>query len=118
MQSYSNQILIWLDTEESVDQNLLLASFYAAEIWPFVPNLSTYEDLLSTGNIRLLNDIDLRMGLSAYYNKADTSRSGWNPSEEYREIIRGIIPNWAKSITKKSPHCLRLSGKSGIFAAR
>ncbi len=93
VQGFSNDVLTWLQSNEPVKQELLLASFYAAEVWPFVPNLSTYDDLRSTGNIRMLDDIDLRMDLSAYYNKADTSRSGWNPSEDYREIVRGIIPN-------------------------
>jgi hypothetical protein len=93
VQGFSNDVLTWLQSNEPVTQELLLASFYAAEVWPFVPNLSTYDDLRSTGNIRMLDDIDLRMGLSAYYNKADTSRGGWNPSEDYREIVRGIIPN-------------------------
>ena len=92
VQSFSNDVLVWSKTERPVDQDLLLASFYAAEIWPFITIVSTYEDLLSTGNIRLLEDIDLRMGLSSYHNKANTSRNGWNPSEDYREIIRGVIP--------------------------
>jgi len=93
VQQFSNDVLVWLDDDAPVDHDLLLASFYAAEIWPFVPNLVTYDDLRSTGNIRLIDDIDLRMGLSSYYNKADTSRNGWNPSEDYREVVRGIIPN-------------------------
>ena len=93
IQRFSDQVLVWLDTDAPVDHDVLLASFYAAEVWPFVPNSSTYEDLLSTGNIRLLDDLDFRASLSNYHNKANTSRSGWSPSEQYREIIRGIIPN-------------------------
>ncbi len=92
VQSFSNDVLVWLQTEPPVDRDLLLASFYSAEVWPFITIVSTYDDLLSTGNIRLLEDIDLRMGLSSYHNKANASRKGWNPSEDYREIIRGVIP--------------------------
>lgn len=91
-QRFSNDALAWSQSDAPVNEQLLLASFYAAEVWPFLPNLSTYDDLLSTGNIRMLDDIDLRMNLSAYYNKADVSRPGWSPSEDYRKIIRGIIP--------------------------
>jgi hypothetical protein len=101
VQRFSNEVLLWTQTEQLVDQKLLLASFYAAEIWPFVPNLSTYDDLRNTGNIRLIDDIDLRMGLSAYYNKADTSRSGWNPSEDFREVVRGIIPNGVQDLIRE-----------------
>jgi hypothetical protein len=72
---------------------VLLAAFYAAEVWPFVPNISTYQDLQSTGNIRLMDNIDFRTSLAAYYNKAGASASGFNPSEDYRQIVRGVIPS-------------------------
>ena len=102
VQHFSDDVLVWLDTDAPANQDLLLASFYAAEIWPFIPNLSTYDDLRNTGNIRLIDNIDLRMGLSAYYNKADTSRNGWNPSEDYREIVRGIIPNDIQDLIRQN----------------
>ena len=92
VQQFSQDTLDWLESDRPVDQDVLLASFYAAEIWPFVPNISTYQDLLSTGNIRLMDDIDFRTSLADYYIKADASRPGWNPTDEYRSIIRGIIP--------------------------
>jgi hypothetical protein len=101
VQQFSDQILVWLDTDVPVDHDVLLAAFYAAEVWPFVTNSSTYEDLLSTGNIRLLDDLDFRASLSNYHNKANTSRSGWNPSEQYRESIRGIIPNGVQSLIRQ-----------------
>jgi hypothetical protein len=93
VKQFSQKILDWLASGSPVDQDVLLASFYAAEVWPFVPNLSTYQDLQNTGNIRLMDDIDFRTSLAAYYNKADSSRPGWNPSEDYRRVIRGIIPH-------------------------
>jgi hypothetical protein len=92
VKGFSQEMVDWLDADTPVDQQALLASFYAAEIWPFRTNLSTYQDLHSTGNIRLLESIDLRTSLAAYYNKADASRPGWSPSQDYRETIRGIIP--------------------------
>jgi hypothetical protein len=92
VEQFSERTLSWLATDTPVDQQVLLESFYAAELLPFVPTMSTYEDLLSTGNIRLIDDIDIRTHLAAYYNRADASRDGWNPSEDYRERIRGIIP--------------------------
>ena len=92
IERFSQKTLAWLAGDLPVDKDVLLESFYAAEIFPFVPNMSTYEDLQSTGNIRLIDDIDFRTHLAAYYNKADISRPGWNPPEEYRARIRGIIP--------------------------
>ena len=100
VKQFSQATLDWLDSDATVDQEVLLASFYAAEVWPWIANLSTYQDLYSTGNLRLLKDIDLRTSLATYYNKADASRAGWNPSQDYREIIRGIIPTRIQSLIR------------------
>lgn len=93
VQQFSQDFSDWLHSDAPVDQNVLLAAFYAAEVWPYIPGMSTYHDLQSTGNLRLIDNIDLRTGLFKYYSKADTSRPGWNPSDDYRKIIRGIIPS-------------------------
>ena len=89
---FSRDTLDWAESDLPVDKDVLLASFYAAEIWPFLPNVSTYQDLQSTGNIRLLDDIELRTSLVSYHTQASASRPGWTPLEDYREIIRGVIP--------------------------
>ncbi len=102
VQRFSGEVLGWLGTDRDVDQETLLASYYAAEIWPFLPVRNTYDDLQNTGNIRLLDDIDLRTRLSGYYNKANTSISGWTPSEHYREIIRGVIPNDVQALIRQN----------------
>ena len=100
VQRFSNDVLAWLKSDRDVDHDVLLASFYAAEIWPFLPVRNTYEDLQNTGNIRLLDDIDLRTSLSGYYNKANISISGWTPTETYRVVVRGIIPNDVQALIR------------------
>jgi len=102
VQAYCGDVLNWLDSDAPIDQHVLLASFYAAEIWRFLPNESTFEDLKFTGNIRLLDDIELRTSLSRYYNRADTAGSGWNPSENYRRVIRGVIPNDVQALIRQN----------------
>ena len=97
VQKSSREVIDWMQSDAPVNQSVLLAAFYAAEIWPFVPRLSTYQDLQSTGNLRLIDNIDLRTSLFHYYNKADASRPGWNPSDEYRKTIRGVIPGDVQS---------------------
>ena len=92
---------LWLDSDAPVDQRTLLASFYAAEVWPLAPNTSTYLDLHSTGNLRLLDDIDLRMKLAIYYNKAESTEAGMNPSENYRDWIRGVIPTSVQDLIRE-----------------
>lgn len=90
--NFSGDTLEWAQSDFPVDKDVLLASFYAAEIWPFLPNVSTYQDLQSTGNIRLLDDIEFRTSLVRYHTQASASRPGWTPLEKYRAIIRGVIP--------------------------
>ncbi len=102
VKQFSQTTLDWLESDAAVDQEVLLASFYAAELWPWITNLSTYEDLHGTGNLRLLEDIDLRTSLATYYKRADASRAGRNPSQDYREIIRGIIPTRIQSLIRRN----------------
>lgn len=102
VQRFSGDVLRWLGTDNDVDQEALLASYYAAEIWPFLPVRSTYDDLQNTGNIRLLDNIEVRTRLSGYYNRANTSISGWTPPEDYREIIRGVIPNDVQALIRQN----------------
>lgn len=75
---------------EPVGQDALLAAYYAAEIFEFTPIKNTYADMQNTGNIRLLRDIDLRLELASYHNKSSTLIPSSN--QDYREIVRGIIP--------------------------
>ena len=89
---FSQDTLDWMQSDLPMNKEVLLASFYAAEVWPFVPNASTYQDLMSTGNIRLLNNIELRTSLVRFHVQADSMRPGWTPEEKYRGIIRGVIP--------------------------
>lgn len=111
VQVFSQQFLDWLDAEAPLDKETVLAAFYSSEIWPFVASQSTYQDLLSTGSIRLIDDINLRTSLATYHNQANTARSGWEPTEHYRRIIRGVIPNRVQdSIREGCPTLESLDG--------
>lgn len=68
VQQFSQELLDWLDSDVPMDHSTLLAAFYAAEIWPYLPGMSTYHDLQSTGNLRLIDNIDLRTNLFRYYS--------------------------------------------------
>jgi len=102
VQQYSEDFLNWLQSDAPVDQSVLLAAFYAAEVWPYTARTSTYQDLQSTGNIRLIENIDLRTSLFRYHNKNEVSQAGWNPSREYRKISRGIIPSDVQAQIRKA----------------
>ena len=103
VRQFSQDVLTWLDGDAPMERRVLLASFYAAEVWPLLPNTSTYLDLHSTGNLRLLDDIDLRTKMATYYNKAVSTESGMNPSEDYRDWVRGVIPTTVQDLIRE--HC-------------
>ena len=114
--NFSRDTLDWAQSDLPVNKDVLLASFYAAEIWPFLPNVSTYQDLQSTGNIRLLDDIELRTSLVKYHTQASASRPGWTPLENYREIIRGVIPTYVQDqIRSNCPTTDNLDQQSAGF---
>ncbi len=88
--SFGLQTLERLQSDGPVNQDAILAAYYASEIFAFRPIENTYEDLQSTGNIRLLGDIELRLALASYYRK--TYAVGDDISQAYREIVRGVFP--------------------------
>ncbi|MEP0202662.1 MAG: hypothetical protein ABJ084_00960 [Halioglobus sp.] len=92
VQAFSQEFLDWLHSDSVMDEHVLLAAFYAAEVWPYELTKSTYQDLQSTGNLRLIDKLALRANLIQYYNRADAGEDYWNPAAEYRKSIRGLIP--------------------------
>ena len=118
VQGFSEQFLGWLDTDDPVSNEVVLAAFYAAEVWPFIVTSNTYQDLLSTGNIRLIDDINLRTSLASYHNRANTAQTGWTPTENYRQTIRGVIPvEIQEKIRTQCPTLTALDGLPTGFPA-
>lgn len=119
VQAFVDQFREWLDADKPVDKDTVLAAFYSAEVWPFEPNQSTYRDLQNTGNIRLIDDIDLRTSLANYHNRANSNQSGqsgWRPTEDYRRTIRGIIPNDVQDMIRNNcPTTVELDGSPTGF---
>jgi hypothetical protein len=88
--SFGLQTLERLKSDAPVEQDAILAAYYASENFGFVPLKNTYDDLQNTGNIRLLGDIELRLALASYHTRTGYEAGGL--SEAYREVVRGIIP--------------------------
>jgi len=59
-------------------------------------------ELRSEYVLRLAADINADKQAFEYHNKIDISRPGWNPSAEYRETIRGIIPSDVQAQIRKA----------------
>ena len=75
------------------DFELMFSAFNAAEEWGFVLEASTYNDMLSTGTLSLLEDVQFRLDLADYHRLSESRRSTWSLPRDYRATARGIIPN-------------------------
>ncbi len=102
VRAFGTDTLDRIRSGEPVGQDALLAAYYTSEIFEFAPIQNTYVDLQNTGNIRLLRDIDMRLALASYHNKSSVVTI--SSIQNYREIVRGIIP-WhiQKAIRKHCP---------------
>ena len=69
---------------------LLIAYFQASQVAEFWSTDTTYEELKSAGELRLLADVALRERLARYYTNAANPALTERPT--YRTHVRGIIP--------------------------
>lgn len=69
---------------------LLLAYFQASQVAEFWSTDTTYEELKSAGELRLLADVGLRERLARYYTNAANPALTERPA--YRMHVRGLIP--------------------------
>jgi hypothetical protein len=87
-------VLAVLDGDRELDDfGLLFSAFNAAEEWGFLLESSTFNDLQSTGGLSLIEDVRLRLDLAEYYRQGESRAGVWNLPREYRQSVRGIIPN-------------------------
>lgn len=81
------------ENRELNDFQLLFSAFNAAEEWGFALESSTMNDLENTGGLALIEDVQLRLNLAEYYRQGESRAGVWNLPREYRERVRGIIPD-------------------------
>ena len=93
---YGNLALSYADGDTSIaatNWEVLVAFFQSSQIWPLIPTSSTYDELKSSGELSLIQSINLRNSLS-YYHGGGLERYnhtvGINPP--YRKMVRGLIP--------------------------
>ncbi|MBT8100305.1 MAG: hypothetical protein KJO82_11165, partial [Gammaproteobacteria bacterium] len=90
VQAFGVETLKRLESGDAGGIVSVVEAFYAAENYDFRIVDNTYLDLQNTGNIRLLDQIELRASLAAYHTKVAAQREQLSP--EYRSMVRGIIP--------------------------
>tara|TARA_R110000868_G_scaffold259361_14_gene517513 strand:- start:11000 stop:11749 length:750 start_codon:yes stop_codon:yes gene_type:complete len=92
---YGQQALAYSEGEKPEVSNweVLVALFHSSQIWPIIPNPSTYEELKSAGELSLIRSVDLRNDLVFYYGggfQRYNQTIGISPP--YRKMVRGLIP--------------------------
>ena len=94
---YGNQALLYAEGE-TIDSesywDILVSFFHASQIWPIITTSSTFEELKSSGEFSLIQNIALRNTLSFYHGgglRRYNQTMGITPP--YRKMVRGLIPS-------------------------
>lgn len=73
---------------------VLRALLHASQVWRFVFNQTTYLEMRSAGDLRLIGDTQLRSNLAYYVTVAERRGEGMYQSlPEYRETVRRLVPS-------------------------
>ncbi len=95
--SESESALIWAEDGKLVNDSAwqtLLAFYQGSRIQPYTPVDTTYQEIRSASELRLIRDKDIRAALSDYYVNSALARADYilklNPA--YRNRVRGLTP--------------------------
>jgi len=96
--NYGNSAIRYAETGELVDGSAwktVLAFYQASQVWPWVGNDTTYQELLNGGELSLIKDESLRTALSSYYMEGSSDELGYIMTmiPEYRKMVRGVSPS-------------------------
>jgi len=74
---------------------VLRALLHASQVWRFIFNQTNYLEMRSTGDLRLIDDSQLRSDLAYYYvTVAERRGDGMYQSlPQYRETVRSLVPS-------------------------
>lgn len=90
---YGNLGLSYVETGETGEHSqwdLLLAYFQSSQVAELIPYQSTYDEILSAGELGLISSIELRKTLAMYYSFP--AEPTVNDRPPYRQHVRGHIP--------------------------
>ena len=73
-------------------KSFIIRAYLASNIWTYRKANDTYTELISTGDLTLLSDSNLRKELGNYYSELDGLSSYWLSYTDYRDYIRRLIP--------------------------
>ena len=77
---------------DSLGSQFLIDAYQASQIWMYRNLRDTYDELISTGNIKLIPNKDLRKRIGLYYDETDVYIKIWYKETDYRDLVRSYIP--------------------------
>ncbi len=94
---YGNSAIRYAETGELVDGSkgkTVLAFYQASQLWPWITNDTTYQELSNGGELGLIKDGSLRESLTKYYAEGAGKDLDYilSSQPEYRKIVRGLTP--------------------------
>ena len=94
---YGNDAIRYAETGELVDGSkgkTVLAFYQASQLWPWVTNDTTYQELSNGGELGLIKDGNFRESLTKYYSEGAGNDLDYilSSQPEYRKIVRGLTP--------------------------
>lgn len=97
---YGNAAIAYAETGQPVDGSAwksVLAFYQASQLFPYVPIDTTYQEMHSAGELRLLRDQSLRQSLAGYYvnGAGEAANFLFRTEPEYRKLVRGLTPSVA-----------------------
>lgn len=115
---YGKQAIRYCETRERVEGSAwktVLAFYQASQLWQWVTNDATYQEMRSGGELGLIRDQALRQALSQYYVETGVGIVYlFSMQPEYRKIVRGLTPSsvadhiWARCWHQPTPYEQRL----------
>lgn len=114
---YGISALSYANTNQSGDNShweLLLAFFQSSQTDEFNTTDTTYKELTSAGDLRLIDNIAIRKELSKYYTNSGNPALTEQPA--YRRNVRGYIPVSIQSYIWENCYRANLTDKQEMFA--
>jgi hypothetical protein len=93
VQDHAKKIVSDLTKQHSVlGEEFIINVYQASQQWKYRNVRDTYDELISTGNIKLIPNQFLRKRIGSYYDETDVYIIVWYAETGYRELARRHIP--------------------------
>ncbi len=93
VQDHAKKVVYDLTNQtDSLGENFIINAYQATQQWKYRNVRDTYDELISTGNIKLIPNQNLRKRIGGYYDETDVYLIVWYAETDYRELARRHIP--------------------------